>query len=499
LSNERIAGALQVSKGTVHNVLERFSASSLSWPLPEQLSDTALEEALYGTAQPFGKNRTAARPDVDYLQQELSRPHVTLQLLYEEYRKEHPEGLGRTAFYEHYERNRARKPDMRVVHKGGDTLFVDYSGDGLEYVERDTGLLVPVSLFVCAWGCSSHCYAEATRTQATGDFVPSQVRAFEYFGVAPHALVPDNLKSAVHKACRYDPSLNPLYRHMAEHYGIAILPARVATPKDKAVVESSVLQVQRYILARLRNCTFFSLEEINEAIARLLEELNDRPMKDYGGMSRRQRFEQNDRPYALPLPAQRFAITHFQPGLRVAPNYHIRYRDHYYSVPHRLVGKHVDVYQSGQILEIYHDNQHVCRHQVNHRKYDYSTEQEHMPAEHAFVHGWSKQYFIGEGLKIGAATAEALKQTMERQQHVQQGFNAAQGILRLGRAHTPQRLEKACERALHYATPTYRSIKSILEQHLEEQPLPGQQNQTPVPVVLHENIRGATYFGEVAA
>lgn len=499
LSNERIAGALGISKGTVHNILERFVSSGLRWPLPQDLSDSGLEVALYGQRRPEqGDAGAAPKPDVPHLEEELSKPHVTLQLLYEEYRGAHPEGLGRSAFYEYFERHRSRKPDMKMVHKGGDLLFVDYSGDGLEYVQRETGVLVPVTLFVCAWGASSFCYAEATETQRVLEFVSSQVRAFDYFGCVCHGLVPDNLKSAVQNASRYDPTFNPLYRQMAEHYGTVILPARVVRPKDKAVVESAVLQVQRFILARLRNRTFFNLDEINQAIAELLEQLNDRPMKDHGGQTRRQRFERDDKPYAQPLPSGRFAVTHLAPGLLVARNYHIRYQDHYYSVPHHLVGRRVDVYQVGMVLEIYHDNQHVCRHPVQTRKYGYTTHPQHMPPEHAFVRGWSKEYFIGEGAKVGAATAEALKQTMQRQQHVQQGFNAAMGILRLAKAYGSQRVEKACERALHFGTPAYRSIKSILDQNLEQQPLSDPSGPASQPVA-HDNIRGSTYYGSTAA
>ena len=227
LSNERIAGALGVAKGTVHNILERFGNSKLSWPLPGELRDSELEALLYeregaGQEQP-------QLPDMAYIEKELRRPHVTLQLLFEEYQAACPEGLGRTAFYRHVKGHLAPDTSMRCIHKGGDVLFVDYSGDGLEYVERGTGETVAVELFVCAWGASSHCYAEATHTQKVEEFVGSHVRAFEYFEAVPCSLVPDNLKSAVQKACRYDPTINELYRKMAEHYATVVLPARVAT------------------------------------------------------------------------------------------------------------------------------------------------------------------------------------------------------------------------------------------------------------------------------
>jgi transposase len=496
LSNERIAGALGLAKGTVHNILERFRESGVGWPLPAQLSDSELEAALY-ERDGAGQEQDHL-PDMAYIEKELRRPHVTLQLLFEEYQAACPDGLGRTAFYRYVKRHLAPDTSMRCIHKGGDVLFVDYSGDGLEYVERTTGQIVAVELFVCAWGASSHCYAEATHSQKAEDFVGSHVRAFEYFEAVPYRLVPDNLKSAVHKACRYDPSINELYRKMAEHYGTVVLPARVGTPKDKAVAESAVLQVQRFILARLRNRTFFSLVEIKEAIWELLEQLNRRGMKDHGNRSRKERFVELDLPLAKPLPGKRFVIAHIKEGVAVGRNYHIRYRDCHYSVPYQLAGKRVQVHQVGRMLEVYHDGQHVCRHLMAARRYSYTTVAGHMPPEHAWVHGWSKEYFIGEGGKHGPFTARAIEATMKRQQHVQQGFNAAMGILRLGKTHGSQRLEMASQRALHFGSPTYRSIKSILDQRLDEQSLQSSTTSTETTAVSHDNIRGAAYYTDTS-
>lgn len=489
LSNDKIARALKIGKGSVHNVLERFSRSGLSWPLPADFSDSSLDEALYPSEASIQK----PLPDIGHLEKEIRRPNVTLQLLYEEYRNEHPEGLGRTAFYEYFSRFRSSKPDMKVIHKGGDILFVDFSGDGLEYIKRETGEIIDVELFVCSWGASSHCYAEGVESQSKEDFVHCHVHAFEYFKAIPYRLVPDNLKSAVTKVNRYDPILNPLYRKMAEHYDTAIIPARPAQPNDKAVVESNVLHIQRYILARLRNRHFFSLREVNEAIWELLEEFNDRGMKDYGYQSRKQRFAELDLPYAKALPAKRFMITDLQENVRVAPNYHIRYKDHYYSVPWELVRKRVDVYQVGNIIEVYHDHAHICRHLFSTRKYRYTTTTEHMPAEHRFVKGWSKSYFIFEAGKTGQATAEAVKIIMENKDHVQQGFNAALGVLRFAKVYSPKRLENACNRALHFKCCSYHSIKSILEQELDKQPL-DTSDKVEQCTLFHDNIRGADYY-----
>jgi len=491
LSHTKIAGALGVGKGSVHNIIERFSKSGHTWPLPENLSDSDLESWLYPeTADKHHQNATL---DMDYLEKELRRPHVTLQLLYEEYRAEHPDGLSRSVFYERFSKYRLKKPDMKVIHKGGDLLFVDFSGDGLEYIDRETGEIHSVELFVCSWGASSYSYAECLETQRIEDFIPCHPMCFEYFGAVPHGLVPDNLKSGVKKACRYDPVLNPLYRKMAEHYGTAIIPTRVRKPKDKAVVESNVLHIQRFILGRLRNREFFSLSEINEAVWENLKEFNIRPMKDYGGMSRKERFLEIDLPYAKPLPAKRFMITDIKFNLRVAPNYHIRYKDHYYSVPWEYVRKRVDVYQVGNIIEIYHDNCHVCRHRFGTRRYHYTTVTEHMPKEHRFVRGWSKGWFIFEAGKTGPGTAEAVKTIMEQKEHIQQGFNASLGVLRFAKLYSPKRLENACLRALHFKNVSYHSIKTILEQKLDEEPLI-KTGKTAQRTLFHDNIRGAEYY-----
>jgi transposase len=492
LSADQTAMALSISKGSVINYQERFEQSKLPWPLPSELSDTALEAALF--PPPTDDNAVQADlPDIAYIEKELSRPHMTLQRLWEEYTETHPQGLKRTAFFDYVARSRPAKVSMKMIHKGGDKVFVDYSGDGLEYIDRSTGEIISVDLFVCAWGASSYTYVEATRSQKTPDFTLSHVRALEHFGVAPHAFVLDNTRSGVKKSDRYDPVANPVYGKMADHYHVAFLPARVCAPKDKAVAESAVLQAQRFILARLRNRQFFSPDEINAALQEEQEALNNRPMKEYGGQTRRQRFEELDKPYAQKLPVEPFKISNVKIGVLVSPNYHIRFEDHFYSVPYHLASKRVDVYQVGPIIELYHDNVHVCRHQSGPPNFGYTTVKEHMPPNHAFVHGWSKEWFIAKAAEIGPATVDVATQIMAAREHVQQGFNAIMGILRLAKVYSPQRLEKACQRAVYFKSTTIKAIKAILDQHLDKQtyltfPVPPQEP------FLHENIRGSQYY-----
>lgn len=436
LSREAIARAVGVAKGSVTHVLQRFQASTLQWPLDPGVSDADLEACLY---PPVVCDTTSPRPDVQAIEQELRRPHVTLELLWREYHAAHPDGMSRSAFYRYYQAHRPVEPTMAMIHKAGDKLFVDYSGDGLSYVNRQTGELIGVELFVCCLGASGFCYAEGAPSQRADDFVASHVRAFAYFGGVSAATVPDNLKSGVKRSDRYEPTIGPLYAKLAEHYGFVVLPARVRKPQDKALVENAVLNIQRYILGRLRDRTFFSLVEINTAIQELLNQFNDEPMKGYGGMSRRQRFQQIDHPALRPLPTTRFLITAVQTDLRVARNYHVLYQKHHYSVPCALVGQLVDVYLVGGLVELYHQGVHVARHKKQLPNWGYATTDAHMPPHHRFVKGWSPDYFIGKGSLIGPQTTEVFRQIFARYKHPEQAYKSCLGVLALAKQYTDRK------------------------------------------------------------
>ncbi len=342
LSNQQIANAIRKSKGSVFNCITRFKETELRWPLLEGMSDSDLEQCLY--PETAGKNNNSVMPDFMHIHQEFSRPHVTLELLWEEYRQSLPNGLSRSSFYRHYAQYRNNLPvDMKIIHKGGDKLFVDYSGKKPHFWDRQKKKWVETELFVASWGASSCCYCEASLSQTGQDWVSSHVRTLEYFGCVPSAFVPDNLKSGVTKANFYESKINALYKLFAQHYDTVILPARVRKPKDKPVVESNVLHLQRFIFGRLRDRTFYSLGDLNEAIWELLGQFNQRPMQQYK-RSRQQRFEDLDKPYAAELPVVRFIYTQVKTDVRVAPNYHIEFDKHFYSVPYELVRKQVDAY-----------------------------------------------------------------------------------------------------------------------------------------------------------
>ncbi|MBL7050339.1 MAG: IS21 family transposase [Nitrospira sp.] len=496
LSNQQIADALRISKTGVFNILGKFKESGIIWPVDSNLTDGELEAGIYKKESSFHK--VAVLPDLDYLDKEIARPHTTLELLWNEYAQENPDGIGRSSFYRYYQKHRKSQAiSMKVIHKGGDKAFVDYSGDKLRYYNRDINEWVETEFFVCSWGASSYCYAECSESQNAQEWVRSHVRAVQYFKCIPNAFVPDNLKSGVTKASFYEPLINALYDKFAQHYDTVILPARVRKPKDKPVVESNILHMQRFIFGRLRNRTFFSLGELNQAVWEVLKLYNDRPMQQYK-QSRKERFELLDRPYAKALPETAFVLTDVKYDVRVATNYHVEFDKHYYSVPNEMIRELIDVYRINDIVEIYHQGKHVCRHRKGAPNYRYTTKEEHMPSNHKFVSGWSVPWFIAQAEKTGPMLTKLISRVMENKRHQEQGFRAALGLLDLSKKYSKSRVEKAAERALHFGNLTCTGMKAILDQGLEEQPVTKKQIPKDISAAsrnaLHENIRGQEYY-----
>lgn len=493
LSLEQTALAVRRSKGSVFNICNRFTSSGLPWPLDPELTDEQLEVALF---PPSSHPKTASgdtppMPDIGYIEQELARKHVTIALLYEEYRRDHPDGISQASFYRYIHSHKKPNLSLHHVYKGGDILYSDYSGDGLEYIDIETGECIAVELFVTALAASSRIYAEATLSQHTHHFTMAHVHAFEYYGGVSACIVPDNLKSAVTKANRYDPTINHLFAEFAAHYGTTILPTRVRAPRDKGSVESAVLIAERRIIATLRDQKFFSLAEINGAIAEQAEIINDRPMKDHGGRTRNERFADCDKPYLKPLPQKRFTISEIKHDVKVGLDYHIQFRKHFYSVPYTLAKKKVDVHLNGLTIEIYHNGIHCCRHQFSLKSYGYTTKNDHMPPNHAFVRGMKPKWFIERAREIGTSTAAVTEVIMKKCSHPQQGFRAVQGLLSLAKAYEPERIENACTKALHFKSTKLADIKSILKNGLDAQQV---LHFPTTPSVDHENIRGGDYY-----
>lgn len=493
LSHEKIAAASGLSKGAVTNAVQRALQKGLSWPLPAEVDDSGLEAMLYRQAAPRSQY---AQPDYALVHQELKRKGVTLQLLWEEYAAAHGEQAYRYSqfceYYREYRKTIARS--MRQVHKAGEKVFIDYSGDTVAVIDPNSGEILSAEIFVATLGASKYAYAEATWTQTLPDWIGSTIRMLEFFGAVPNLWVPDNLKAAIKNACRYEPEATSTYQDCAQHYQAAILPARPYQAKDKAAVEMSVLVVQRWILARLRNRQFFSLHELNAAIAELLVDLNRRPFKKLPGC-RTEAFVSIDRPAMKPLPATRYEYAEWLRA-KVNIDYHIEADLHYYSVPHALVGERLRVRMTDSTVECFFKGTRVAVHVRSHLRGKHTTLPEHMPHAHRKHMQWTPGRLLNWGQNIGTGTRAVVQWQLENRPHPEQGYRACLGLLNLSKTYGEQRLEAACRRALAIGSPTRKRIIAILKAKLDQHPdlFPAADTAAATASRTHSNVRGADYF-----
>ena len=490
LSNRQIAQSCHTCRRTVADYLNRAEVAGLSWPLPQPLDDTALERLLFPPLEiPASTQRP--EPDWTYVHDQLKRhKHVKLELLWQEYKQHHPQGYQYTWFCKHYRAHRAKLDlVMRQEHKAGEKLFIDFSGMKVAVIDPATGKTRQAEIFVAVMGASNYTYAEAVWTQQLSDWIHAHVRCFEYLGGVPELVVPDNLKAGITHAHRYEPDVNPTYQDMAQHYDVAVLPARSRRPKDKAKVEVGVQIVQRWILARLRKRTFFSLAELNRAIRLLLEDLNARPFKKMDS-NRKALFESLDKPRLSPLPQRAYSYAEWKKA-RVHIDYHVEVLGHYYSVPYKLVGKSVDVRIAEQTIECFIRSNRVAAHVRKLVRGGHTTQAGHMPTAHRHYAQWTPQRLIRWAEQTGEHTAEVIELILSRKAHAQQGFRSALGILRLAKTYSPERLEAACQKALSLDMCSYRSIASLLKSGLESRSLDSDIN--PI-TIQHSYIRGSQYY-----
>ena len=480
-----------VGPSTVHDVVTRAAAAGLSWPLPEDLDDAALEARLY--PPPAGR-RDRAVPNFELVYRELKRRGVTLELLWQEYRQQHGEhGYGYSRFCDLYRQWRGQLDlVMRQEHVAGEKLFVDFAGMTMEVVEQSTGEVSECPIFVAALGASSFTYAEACEGQDKHSWIAANIHTYEYIAGVPTITVPDNLKAAVTRPDLYEPDLNPAYREMAEHYATTVIPARVRHPRDKAKVENAVQQVERWVLAPLRNQIFFSRAELNRAIRERLDWLNDRPFSRLEG-SRRSWWRELDRPALHPLPSTRFELPEWKVNVGVNIDYHFEFDHHFYSVPHPLVGKRIDVRATPAIVEAFHKSRRIASHLRSRKPGGFTTDPAHRPDSHRRYAEWTPSRLIRWAEKIGPHAAGVVEEILRRKPHPEQGFRSSLGLIRLSKRYSTESVEAACQRARAIASPSYRSVRSILQNGLEKQPLPSIPPTDTAPVA-HENIRGAAYY-----
>jgi transposase len=485
-----IARSSGIGHTTVAEYLRRTSVIGITWPVPAEIDDAELERRLFA---PAGLNKPSARimPDWTRVHAELRRRGVTLLLLWEEYRAEQPGGYGYSRFCDLYVAwRRGVSATMRQTHVAGEKLFVDNAGDTVPVFDAATGEERRAHVFVAVLGASNYTYAEARWSEGLADWIGAHVNALVFLGGAPKLLVCDNLRAGVTAACRYEPGINRSDQEMASHYGAAVPPTRVRHPRDKAKVEVAVLIVERFILARLRNRRFLSLGELNEAIREVLGDLNARLMRRLGA-SRREFFETLDRPALLPLPVEPYAYAEWR-RCRVAPDYHVEVHGHFYSVPSRLIREVVEARITDTTIEVFHAGQRVAAHARSAVKRRHTTTPEHMPSAHRRYASWTPARMLSFAAQVGPGTAALVETIMRTKPHLEQGFRACLGILKLAKTYGDVRLEAACQRRLSIGARTYGSIASILKTGLDRA-----FHDDPAPEaapLLHANIRGRGYY-----
>jgi transposase len=494
-SQREIGESLNIAHSTVGDTKDRAKAAGLSWPLAPELTDDELAAALYRRTAPPGQLGRRCKPEPDWaaLHLEMKRPHVTLQLLWAEYRAEHPDGYGYSRFCELYRGFEGKlAPTMRQTHLAGDRLFVDFAGATVPViVDRHTGEVRAAQIFVAALGASSFTYVEATWGQTSADWIGAQGRALTFFGGAPRLIVPDNAKAAIAKACFYEPGPQRSYADFAAHYGIGVLPARPRKPRDKAKVESGVQIAQRWIIACLRNQRFHSLAELNAAIAPLVDRLNARRMRRLD-TSRAALFEAVEKPALKPLPAEPFVYAEWKLR-RVGLDYHVDIERHFYSVPFRYLREQVDVRVTERTVEIFFKGERIGVHPRSFGVGGQTTQPDHMPPNHRAFAGWTIAKLSDDAAKIGPQTALMMARICAAQPHPEQGIRAGLGMLRLARRFGAQRLEAACARGMACGLARYGSIASILDNNLDRLAAPISEDAS-ITLSDHENIRGPGYY-----
>jgi transposase len=486
LSDRQVAASLNIAHSTVGEYLKRAEQAGLDWEQARGLEEAELKARLFPPRPPGSRKRP--EPDWPEIAKDLGKKGVTRMLLWDEYLAEHPDGVGYSQFCERFRRwSKAREtPTLHKPKKVGEEVEVDYAGLTTPVIDPHTGEVTRAEIFVGVLGASGLIYAEAQADQSKPNWTRGHVRMFEFFGGVPRIARPDNLGSGVSEASFYEPDLNPTYHELAEHYGIAVIPTRVKKPKDKGLVENAVQQVERWVLAPLRKQRFFSLEELNRAIRERLTWLNDRPLTGLA-QSRRELFEEIEKDALQPLPDYPFAYLEVKQA-KVHLDYHVSFEKHQYSVPHPYTRQTVLIRASERLVEIYAGEKRIaCHRRCRHR--GYSTQKEHMPANHRWYLEWSPERFIQWGRQIGPQAEAFIQATLASRRHPEQAYRSCLGILKLADSASPQLLEAACGLALAHEAFSYKAVKRLLETKKDAL----EASSSPEPIA-HEHIRGQHYY-----
>jgi len=493
LSVREIARSTGAARTTVYEYLVRADGAGLSWPLPDDMDDDAVEAKLFPPATAELAERRPL-PDWRAVHRELRRGrHVTLRLLWLEWKQDHSDGWGYSQYCWHYHQwLGAQDVVMRLNYPPGARMFVDYSGDKVPVVDAGTGEVSEAEVFVAVLGCSGMLYAEASMSQDLASWLMAHVHAYEAYNGVSEATTPDNLKAGVTRACYYDPEVNASYAELGRHYGTVILPTRAAHPRDKAAVEAGVLQVERWVLAPLRNATFYSLAELNRAIRQKVAELNNKAFRGEPS-SRRELFEELERPALKPLPAKRYELSEWK-KVTVNIDYHVEFDRHYYSVPYSLVRQKLEVRATASTIEVYKGARRVASHVRERGRRRYITEAAHMPPSHRAHLEWTPSRLVDWAATVSPHAAALATKLLESKPHPEHSYRACLGLMSLAKRYGNERLGAACARALASGAVSYTSVKSILAENLDRVPL---STASPAPAPPeHENLRGAGYYAE---
>ena len=493
VSKLKIAEQTGVARNTIKKYIKEFSQSGLGFLEVNELCDKDLED-LFVKKEPTRSNTKlellfSLFPSID---KQLKKKGVTRNLLWEEYRRNNPIGVGRSQFNRYFASWKAQvSPTMRMDHKVGDKLYVDFAGDKLSIVDKQTGEIQYVEIFVAILGASQLTYVEAVMSQQKEDFIGACEGALLYYGGVPAAIVPDNLKSAVTKSSKYEPVLNDAFADFAQHYSTTILPARAYKPRDKALVENAVRILYTRIYTKIRGKDYFTLEELNVAIRVALEEHNSTLLtgRNY---SRRQQFEEIERIALSPLPPLRYELKK-EIFVTVMKNGHVSLNvdKHYYSVPYRFIGKKVKLMYSRSVVEIFYHYERIAIHKRLKSPYNYTTDKEHLASAHRFVSDWTPERFLSWGASIHEDVQLYILKILDRKQHPEQAYKSCVGILSFAKKVGNDRLTKACQRALGYGIYNYKTIQSILEKGMDKYD-DDENEKTQMP--SHDNIRGENYY-----
>ena len=493
-SKLRIAEQTGVARNTIKKYIKEFTKSGLNFIEINELSDRELEELFVKPSVSKSNSKLETLfslfPSID---KELRKKGVTRQQLWAKYKQEHINGVGRSQFNYYFSMWKSQvSPTMRMEHKAGDKLYVDFAGDKLSIIDKQTGEIQYVEVFVSILGASQLTYVEAVMSQQKEDFIGACEGALLYYGGVPAAIVPDNLKSAVTKSSKYEPVLNDAFADFAQHYSTTVLPARAYKPRDKALVENAVRIVYTRIYTKVRESDYYTLGELNAAIRTALEEHNNTLLtgRNY---SRREQFEEVERLALTPLPPLRYELKK-ELYATVGKNGHVSLSadKHYYSVPYRFIGKKVKLMYSRSVVEVFYHYERIAVHKRLKSSYNYTTDKEHLASTHRFVSEWTPERFLSWASTIHEDVKLYILKILDRKQHPEQAYKSCIGILSFAKKVGNERLIKACQRALGYGIYNYKTIQSILEKGMDLYEDDDEKEQLEMP--LHDNIRGENYY-----